>query len=302
MSDPTTTTGRKTGPLRRPGHPAPTTPIPVAGLSIYDPVYLGPDENGVSVLVSLMYRNMLIAGEPGGGKSVAINNIVGHAALCAEVRLVLIDGKLVEMLPWAAVADEFVGHDPDQAIDCLTRLQTEMDTRYRHLATHGLRKITRADGMEPVILVIDELAYFSVTVGDRRTQEQFVTLVRDLVARGRAAGIIVIAATQRPSADIIPTSLRDLFGYRLAFRCTTDSSSDIILGVGWAKEGYSAKHIAPEDRGIGWLLAEGGTPRRLKSAYLTDDDIQTLVARAAWIRTNHHTHPGSPDNGGGEAA
>ncbi len=59
------------------------------------------------------------------------------------------------------------------------------------------------------------------------------------MARGRAAGIIVVAATQRPSADIIPTSLRDLFGYRMAFRCTTDSSSDIILSQGWAGQGYS---------------------------------------------------------------
>jgi len=55
----------------------------------------------------------------------------------------------------------------------------------------------------------------------------------------------VVAATQRPSADIIPTSLRDLFGYRQAFRCTTEISSDIILGYGWAKAGYSANLIAP---------------------------------------------------------
>ncbi len=80
----------------------------------------------------------------------------------------------------------------------------------------------------------------------------------------------MIAATQRPSADIIPTSLRDLFGFRVAFRCTTDSSSDIILSVGWAKEGYSARAIRPEDIGIGWILAEGGIPRRFKAAYLTD--------------------------------
>src|SRR5438045_1214935 len=82
--------------------------------------------------------------------------------------------------------------------------------------------------------------------GTPEQQKEFVTLVRDLVARGRAAGIIVVAATQRPSADIVPTSLRDLFSYRLAFRCTTDSSSDIILGTGWAKEGLSAKNISPE--------------------------------------------------------
>jgi len=51
------------------------------------------------------------------------------------------------------------------------------------------------------------------------------------------------------------------------FRCTTDISSDIILGQGYAKEGFSAKIIAPEDQGVGFLRAEGGIPRRMKTAY-----------------------------------
>ena len=80
--------------------------------------------------------------------------------------------------------------------------------------------------------------------------------------------------------------MRDLFGYRVAFRCTTDSSSDIILSVGWAHEGYSAKDIAPEQLGVAWLLAEGGIPRRIKAAYLTDHQIRQVVDRALIIRRN----------------
>ncbi len=109
--------------------------------------------------------------------------------------------------------------------------------------------------------------------------------MRDLVARGRAAGIIVVAATQRPSADIVPTSLRDLFGYRWAFRCSTDASSDTILGHGWASAGYTAAGIDPAARGVGWLLAEGGIPRRVKSAYLSDPDVARLAAHAALRRS-----------------
>jgi S-DNA-T family DNA segregation ATPase FtsK/SpoIIIE len=109
-------------------------------------------------------------------------------------------------------------------------------------------------------------------------------LLRDLVARGRAAGVIVVAATQRPSVDIIPTSLRDLFSFRLAFRCTTDSSSDIVLGRGWAVSGYDASTIAPEDRGVGLLLAEGGFPSRIKAACLSDADIYGLVEYATRLR------------------
>ena len=160
-----------------------------------------------------------------------------------------------------------------------------MDGRYDTLLSAGQRKITATSGVAVVLVVIDELAYFSATVGDSKQQKEFVNLVRDLVARGRAAGVIVVGATQRPSSDIVPTSLRDLFGYRLAFRCSTDSSSDVILGHGWANEGYTASDIDPGTRGVGWLIAEGGMPRRIRTAYLTDDQVSQLADRAATLRS-----------------
>ena len=170
------------------------------------------------------------------------------------------------------------------AIDLLKQLQAVMDGRYDQLLDTGQRKITRASGQPVVLVVFDEMAYFSATIGESKQQKEFVGLVRDLVARGRAAGIIVVAATQRPSADIIPTSLRDLFGYRWAFRCTTDASSDVILGHGWASEGYTAADIDPASRGVGWLIAEG-IPRRMKAAYLSDEQAARIAEHAARLRT-----------------
>ncbi|HEY9472525.1 MAG TPA: FtsK/SpoIIIE domain-containing protein [Mycobacteriales bacterium] len=255
-------------------------------LSIFQPVFLGVDERGRPVTVSLDGRNLLIGGEPGAGKSVALNLIVAHAALSPDCRLVLVDGKRVELGPWRACAEQFIGPSITDAIDLLTHLQTEMDTRYDLLLDLGRRKVTAETGQPVVLVVFDELAYFSATVGDSKQQKHFVTLVRDLVARGRAAGVIVVAATQRPSADIIPTSLRDLFGYRWAFRCTTDSSSDVILGHGWANQGYSAAGINPTARGVGWLIAEGGIPRRMKTAYLSDTQVHALAHHATRLR--HH--------------
>jgi len=127
--------------------------------------------------------------------------------------------------------------------------------------------------------------YPCVTIGHgTRPLEEFVALLRDLVARGRAAGIPVVAATQRPSFDIIPTSLRDLFGYRAAFRCTTPNSSNIVLGHGWAEQGHSATDISPTNQGAAYLIAEGGVPRRIKVAYLSDADITAIADYAAWIR------------------
>ncbi|WP_344134949.1 FtsK/SpoIIIE domain-containing protein, partial [Luedemannella flava] len=175
------------------------TPAPKGALSIYDPIYLGLDARGRSVRVGLMYRNILIGGEPGAGKSVAQGNIVAHAALCIDVDLILIDGKIVELLPYAPVASQFVGNDMTKALRVLLELQKDLDERYLHLARTGRKKIVPGDGFRAKLLCIDELAYFTVTVGTKEQQEEFRTLVRDIVARGRAAGIITVASTQRPS-------------------------------------------------------------------------------------------------------
>ena len=277
--------------------PSTTVRIPVSGLSIFDPMFLGLDENGFHVRVELAYHNLLVAGEPGAGKSVLLQNILGHASQCTDAQLWLFDGKRLELGMWTPVADVFVGPNLEHAIIALRWLQAEIDRRTDVMLPAGVRKIVPAHQVEMILAVIDELAYYSATIGDKAQREEFILLLRDVVARGRSVGIIVVAATQRPSADIIPTSLRDIFGYRCAFRCTTPASSDIVLGHGWAQQGYNAMDIAPEDRGVGWLLDEGGTPRRFRSAYLSDSDIRYLATRAIEIRG--HRGLGT---GGGDAA
>ena len=258
--------------------------VPVFPLSIYQPVHVGKDEFGEQAHVELAERNLLIGGEPGGGKSSAINLITAHGALSGDCRLVLIDGKQVELGLWRDCADRFVGPSMDDALDCMRWLQNLMNSRYDRLVASGLRKITAASGEPVYLVIIDEYAYFSATVGKKPERDEFAALVRDLVARGRAAGVIVILATQRPSHQVIDPSLRDLFGYRWAFRCTTDSSSDVVLGHGWAGQGYTAAAIDPLARGVSWLLSETGIPRRIKTAYLTDTDIKYLAAYAAQLR------------------
>ncbi len=261
--------------LTRPGQP----------LSMWQAVHLGTDETGKDVYVTLVYRNMLLGGEPDSGKSVALQLAVAHAALSLDCRLILIDGKRVELGMWRHAADTFVGPSTDDAIGCLRALQKLIDDRTEQLLDMGARKVTPDLGWDLYLAAIDEVAYYSATVGSKAQQNEFSSCNRDVVARGRAVGIIPIEATQRPSADIIPTSLRDLFGYRWAFRCSTDASSDTILGHGSANAGYTATSIAEDTPGVGLLRAETTRlPRRVKSAYLTDDDIKTLAARAAALR------------------
>jgi S-DNA-T family DNA segregation ATPase FtsK/SpoIIIE len=266
------------------------TAVPVFPFSIFDPIHLGIDEYGELVHVNLAERNMLIGGEPGGGKSSALNLITAHGALSADCRLVLVDGNQVQLGPWRHSADMFIGPSLKDAIAAFTEFQQIMNRRYEKLLATGRRKITRGDGEDVYLVVIDEYAYYSATVGAKKDREDFAALARDLIARGRAAGVILILATQRPSHQIIDPSMRDLFSYRLAFRCTTDSSSDVVLGQGWAAQGYSAASIDPLARGVAWLLAETGVPRRIKTAFLTDADIHDLAAYAAQLRRKDTGH------------
>ncbi|MET8146891.1 FtsK/SpoIIIE domain-containing protein [Actinoplanes sp. NPDC049668] len=259
--------------------------IPVGPLmSIFDPLFLGIDEFGHPVYLPLVYRNKLLGGEPGAGKSTLLNTIVGHAALCHDVSLCLLDGKQVELGLWEDCADVFVGPDLDLAILTLQRLQTVMDNRYAFLRSVRRQKFSPNDVFGAILVAIDEIAYFSATAGEKKDQEKFSALLRDLVARGRAVGIIVVAATQRPSSDIIPPSLRDLFAWRFAGRCTNDVSSDIVLGHGWAARGYSSNTVDPNNQGCGYLIAEGGIPALVKAAYMTNADIIRVADYAAWIR------------------
>jgi S-DNA-T family DNA segregation ATPase FtsK/SpoIIIE len=250
-------------------------------LSMFDPIFTGIDEFGRPVCIRLIYRNLLAAGEPGGGKSGLLNILAAHAALSADNRNVLFDAKQVELGMWYDLADEFVGPDLPHAITTLLRLQRVMDNRYAWLRAHRRRKIEPGDGIPVITTIFDEIAVYATVLGGEQDQRLFVALLRDLVARGRAAAMPVIAATQRPSVDIIPKSLRDLFGYRAAFRCTSTGSSDIILGDGWSAAGFSATDISPLNQGQALLIAEGGTPQRIKVAYLSDTDIIALADHAA---------------------
>jgi hypothetical protein len=271
----------------------PWPPIAAPRASLWKPVPLGLDEHGDTVAVSLAERSLLAGGEPGAGKSAAMSLLIATAALDPTVRLWLLDGKLVELAPWAPCAEQMVGPDVSDAIDLLEQVRAEMERRYGELLEGGLRKIAPGVGMPLHVVACDELAFY-LTCEDRKRRARFTELLRDLVARGRAAGVVVLAATQKPSADVVPSALRDLFGFRLALRCTTPQASDTILGQGWASQGHSAGTISPADRGVGYLLAEDGLPVKLRTFYLDDDQVRDLAARASTQRDEASTETARP--------
>jgi DNA segregation ATPase FtsK/SpoIIIE-like protein len=251
--------------------------------SLWQPIPIGKDEDGQTVHVNLPEHNLLLGGEPGSGKSAVVSLLVAASALDPDVTLTLLDGKQVELAPWSKCADRFVGPDTAEAIEVLEGLRSEMDTRYGQLLAAGKRKIEPEDGLGLHVVAVDELAFY-LRGGKRDDRAVLTESFRDLVSRGRAAGIIVLAATQKPSHEVIPTWIRDLFSFRLALRCTTPEASDTVLGQGWASQGFSAANIDPAARGVGFLLHEGGVPIKLRAAYLDDADIAALAERAAALR------------------
>jgi hypothetical protein len=260
-----------------------TWPQADARASLWEPIPVGVGEDGENMTVLLPERNLLLGGEPGAGKSVALSMLVATAALDPACRLWLLDGKLVELATWSRCAERSAGVTCAEAIYLLQTLRKDTDLRYAQLLGSGRRKVAQDDELALHVVVIDELAHY-LTTSDRKERSEFADLLRDLVSRGRAAGIIVLAATQKPSADVVPTSIRDLFGFRWAMRCSTPHASDTILGSGWASAGYSAADIDPATRGVGYLLHEGGIPQRIRSYYLDDSDLTSLSRRAEALR------------------
>jgi S-DNA-T family DNA segregation ATPase FtsK/SpoIIIE len=166
------------------------------------------------------------------------------------VVLTVFDPKLVELAVWQSCAHRLVGPNVEEAIDVLKGLIGELDDRYLTLLANRARKVAPGDRQPLHLVVVEELAFYT-NGPDRKARHGVSVLLRDFVARGRAAGMVTVATTQKPSADVVPTYLRDLFGFRWALRCSTPEASDTILGRGWASQGHSAASIDQPPEGSG---------------------------------------------------
>jgi S-DNA-T family DNA segregation ATPase FtsK/SpoIIIE len=258
-------------------------------LSMWDPIHFGVDELGEPVYLNLAEMAVLIGGGRGRGKSSALNVFLAHGSKCPDAELLLIDANRVQLAPWRGRARCFAAADPDDAIAVVVEAQTELDRRLEVLKSlPGVelgvtRHVSHTHNLPMWLLVVDELAYHCSVAGTKAQRGLFYDTLRDVVARGRASGIVVIAATQRPTADLIPTSLRDLFDIRIAYRTMTRTSSDVVLGDDMVKNGFNACDIAEAARGVNWLLAGTQTPTRTKTVWIPPQRRAELAAS-----TLHH--------------
>ncbi|MFE5619070.1 FtsK/SpoIIIE domain-containing protein [Streptomyces sp. NPDC056524] len=269
-----------------------------ASANFWGPISIGPDVRGLAISISVVERSGLVGGEPGAGKSASGNTILLAAALDPRVILWLADGKGGgDLEPFEHLCQAFEGDaDPEAFYEMLLDLIKDMKARYALLKKLGKRKVTEelADKhpeLRQLLLWVDELMFYTT---DEEYGKKITKALRNLVSRGRAAGIVTFCATQKPGSDVVDTSLRDLLSIRWALRCTTPEASDTILGKGAAASGYSAKTIQAEMRGAGYLWAEGTNPTMVRADYYTDDQVNTLLERATEWRRKAGTLPNGP--------
>ena len=248
------------------------------------------NEDRRPVTLPLLGNHLLIAGVTGSGKGSVIWSLVAGIQPARREGLVEIhatDPKGgMELLPGFELFDDVVDN-PDQGVQLLEWAVDEMNARARRLADVNIRKLLPGDPeqeevlgvREPLIVVlIDELADL-LDSPDRELRKRCHQALQALLRKGRAVGFCVIGATQDARVEVI--GMRALFRQRIALRTADANQADMILGMGAREAGAETHRIPRAHPGIGYLMTEGGLPRRVRFSYFSDQDIQRLCEEAA---------------------
>ena len=206
--------------------------------------------------------HVLIAGCTGSGKSVAVNGLIRTitAGPVNENQLILIDPKRVELVDWSVLPHciRYASERPAM-LQALQYAIDIMETRYRDMQ---VRRIRKYDGGH-VWVIIDELQDLMTTL-----KKEAAPRIQRLAQLGRAAGVHVVACTQSPLREIIPTPIKCNFDCRLGLRTACAQDSRNILGEPGLER-------LPE-HGYGMYRQPLGTVR-VPIPYYTDDEIRSYI-------------------------
>lgn len=224
--------------------------------------------------------HMLIAGTTGSGKSVCMNSLILsllYKATPDEVRLIMIDPKMVELGIYNGIPHLFIPvvTDPKKAAGALQWAVVEMLKRYRlfseaqvrDLASYNALQKNEPDGqtLPQVVIVIDELADLMLCAA--KEVEESICRVAQM---GRAAGMHLIIATQRPSADVITGLMKANIPSRIAFAVSSSLESRIILDTSGAEKLIGMGDMLYAPIGI-------GKPLRVQGSYVSDEEREEVV-------------------------
>lgn len=255
------------------------------------PVVLGRDVGGKPIILDLAKApHLLIAGATGSGKSVCMNTLIMSLLLKfspEDLRLIMVDPKVVEMEMYSTLPHLItpVVNDPHKVPIALRWAVNEMETRYRILAKAKVKNLagynSRHISPEPVfdkdgkpipekmpilLVIIDELADIMMT--DSKSEVE--TSIARIAQKGRAAGVHIVIATQRPSTNIITGVIKANLPTRIAFRVGSIVDSRVILDQKGAETLLG--------RGDMLLVPPGSAVLdRIQGAWVEDSDIAKIV-------------------------
>ena len=240
------------------------------------PIAMGQDTGGEPVALDLAaLPHMLIAGSTGSGKSVQINSIIASFLLTKtpdQLRLLMVDPKRVELTPFNGIPHliQPVIVEAEEVTESLRGLNREMIRRYKQMEELGVRNIEiynerSGEKMPFLVLIVDELADLMMVAGFEVEQN----LVR-LAQLGRAAGIHLLLATQRPSVNVVTGLLKANIPARCAFAVSGQVDSRVILDSAGAE-----KLMGKGDALI--LHKESPKPERMQGALVYDEEVEALV-------------------------
>lgn len=241
---------------------------------------IGEDIGGDAVVGNIAkLPHMLIAGTTGSGKSVCMNSLILsllYKATPEEVRLIMIDPKMVELGIYNGIPHLFVPvvTDPKKAAGALQWAVVEMLKRYRLFSEIGVRdlagynayqKKTNQSTIPQVVIVIDELADLML-VASKEVEESICRIAQ----MGRASGMHLVIATQRPSADVITGLMKANIPSRVAFAVSSAMESRIILDAGGAEQLVGSGDMLYAPLG-------SGKPRRIQGAFVSDEEREDVI-------------------------
>jgi len=238
---------------------------------------LGKDIFGAPVIADLSKMpHLLVAGATGSGKSVSINSMVMsvlYKATPAEVKMLMVDPKLLELSAYEDIPHLIspVITNPKEAAEALKKMVIEMERRYRFLAERAARNIESfnlqvkdEEQLPYIVVIIDELADLMFTAPND---------VEDSIARlaqmGRASGIHLILATQRPSVDVITGIIKANFPARISFQVSSKVDARTIL------DAHGAEQLL--GKGDMLLMLPGARIIRVHGAFITEKEIKEVT-------------------------
>ena len=227
------------------------------------------------------FPHVLIAGATGAGKSVCLNAFIASIimeATPAEVRFVMIDPKMVELMMYDGIPHLLapVITDPAQVVAVLDKAIGEMEHRYRLFSRLGVRNLAgyhamrtsqrpELDPLPHIVLIIDELADLMIVAPDDVERQ-----ICRLAQLARATGIHLVVATQRPSVDVITGLIKANIPTRIAFMVASGVDSRTIL------DSVGAEHLLGKGDML-FLASDVAKGERIQGAYVADDEVERLA-------------------------